>query len=89
MSSHIVLRIIFTVVFSLAVMWTPWWVAGVIALAGMMYFDWYAEALVGAFIFDALYGTGGMSNVIFTSITGILLMVLLVLKQWIRIDSSF
>lgn len=89
MSKKTTIRIIFSIIFLLAVVWTPWWLIVCIALVGMFYFDWYVEALIGAFIFDSLYGVGGFTNIFFITITGVLLMTLVVLKQWIKIDSSF
>jgi len=49
-------RIFFDAILLLTVLFAPWWLFGILALSGMMYWEKFYEGIIAALIFDALFG---------------------------------
>ena len=73
-----ILRIGAIVVLLLSVLFMPFWVSVIIALAGMVYFNIFLEALAFILLSDLLYGVKENSGAIFISFAGAVLLLVLI-----------
>jgi len=64
-------RIAYTIFLVAGLALLPWWGAIVVMAFGMIYFNWYIEAVVAGFVLDALYGTTLLTSGVFTLATSV------------------
>ena len=84
------LRILAFVVLLFSILFMPFWVSAILALAGMAYFPFFIEAVFLFFLSDLLYGAPEPSlwNMVFVSFTMALfcLIILELLKNKLRFN---
>ncbi|MDP9249410.1 MAG: hypothetical protein M3M85_02805 [bacterium] len=78
------LRILVSVVLLFSVLYLPFWVSVILALAGMAYFSVYWEAVVLFLILDALAGVPEARFFGFTFVAFVLSLLLLVATEIIK-----
>jgi len=64
-----ILRILASIILLLSVLFMPFWVSAILALAGMAYFPFFLEAVFLFFLSDLLYGVPEprLFNIVFVS----------------------
>ncbi|OGI65211.1 hypothetical protein A3A95_03835 [Candidatus Nomurabacteria bacterium RIFCSPLOWO2_01_FULL_39_18] len=81
-------RILAFMILLLSILFMPFWVSAILAFAGMVYFSFFAEAVVLFFLSDLLYGAreAKFFNIVFVSliISVLTLFVLEFLKKKIK-----
>ena len=86
--SIMILRIFLSFILLLSILFMPFWVSALLALAGMIYFSFFVEAIFLFFLSDLLYGVEEIRfsyMVFFSFVTSILFLVVLeFLKRKIR-----
>lgn len=55
-------RLVATIIIALSVIFLPWWIYLPLLGGGLIYFQFYWEGLILAFIIDALYGTRSLQG---------------------------
>jgi len=79
-----VLRITFSIILLISVLFLPFWVSLCFALIGMVFFSFFVEAVFLLLLSDLLFGAreGRLFNIIFvaTIITAVLLVVVEIFK---------
>ena len=82
------IRIIASILLLFSILFMPFWVSVILALAGMFYFTIFWEAVVLFFLSDLLYGTteARFHGIVFVSfvITGIVLIIVEILKKKLK-----
>ena len=85
------LRILVSVLLLFSVLFLPFWVTVILALAGMIYFPVYWEAVALFFLSDLLYGTreARYFDIFFVSfiVSFLVLIIIELLKKKIRIQT--
>jgi hypothetical protein len=86
------LRILASLVLLFSILFMPFWVSVILALAGMIYFPFFIEAVFLFFLSDLLYGTpeSRFFNIVFVSfiIALISFIILELLKKRLRFKSK-
>jgi len=85
-----VLRILASLVLLLSILYMPFWLSIILALAAMVYFSFFWESIILFFLSDLLYGTSEIRflNIFFVStiISFLFLIIIELLKKKIRIS---
>ncbi len=85
------LRILATAILLFSVLFLPFWVSMILALVGIIYFNYYFEAVTLALLSDLLFGTPEIKfyNMVFVSFFTalILLFVAQFIKKKIRFNN--
>ena len=79
-------RILVNILLIFLIMLAPWWFVVLTTVLGLIYFNWYIEAIFFGFFLDSMYGVGGFTDWKFSLFAVIAVIVLLYVKQWIRLD---
>lgn len=84
-----IIRILFSIVLLFSILFMPFWVSALLALAGIIYFSKFFETAVLFLLSDLLYGTKEQTGfpVIFTSF--IIAIILLTAKEAIKNKVKF
>jgi len=84
MNTTIVQRIILDIILLLSVLFLPWWITIILALALVFYFKLYYEFIIAAVLTDMLYGVPKAwlfdLAIMYTTFS----IVLFILVQWIK-----
>jgi hypothetical protein len=85
------LRILATAILLFSVIFMPFWVSIILGLIGIIYFNYYLEAVAIALLSDLLYGVpeAKFYNIVFISFFGALVLVFLAqfIKKKIRFNN--
>lgn len=86
------IRILAFIILLLSILFMPFWVSLILALAAMAYFSFFWESVLLFFLSDLLYGVKEIKffNIYFVSfiVSFIILVVLELLKKKIRVYNS-
>jgi len=81
-------RILTSLLLLLSILFMPWWVSVILALAGMIYFNVFWEAVVLFLLSDLLWGVreAKFHNMIFISfiLTTIILIIIEIIKKKLK-----
>lgn len=82
-------RILASIVLLGSVLFMPFWVTVILALAGIIYFNIFLEALAFILLSDLLYGVKENSGAVFISFAGAILLLVLIeiLKKKVKFYS--
>ena len=75
-------RILIDALMLIAVLVLPWYISVVLLAAAIIYFSFYIEGICLAFLFDTLYGSGGVPKVLIMATA--FLMVVMFVKTRVR-----
>ncbi|MDP2789272.1 MAG: hypothetical protein Q8O46_04500 [bacterium] len=84
-----VLRVFFSFLLLLAVLFMPFWLSGILALIGIAFFRTYWEAVVLLFFSDMLLGTSETKFLNFTLVSSALTLLVLILFQFLKEKLKF
>jgi hypothetical protein len=83
-----VFRVLAVIILLFSVLYMPFWLSVVLALAGMIYFSYFAEATVLFLLSDVLYGVkeARFSDTVFVSfiVSAVCLVLLEMLKRKLK-----
>ena len=77
-----IIRAISAIVMILLIALAPWWVAGIAALAALIYFHSYIEIILWGIMIDALYGPP--NSFIYTLAAVVLFLIAYFVKRHMR-----
>jgi hypothetical protein len=87
-----ILRILATVLLLFSVLFMPFWMSVILALAGMIYFNVFWEACVLFLLSDALFGAkvAKFSGMVFVSFFAsiIVLIIIEIIKKYVKFYSN-
>ena len=82
-------RIIFSLILLLSILFLPFWVSVLLAIVGMVFFPYYFEAILILFISDLLYGVPEARYFDLTFVSLILSVILFLAIQFLKKRSMF
>jgi len=83
------IRVLASFLLLFSILFMPFWVSILLALAGMIYFDLYWEAVLLFFLSDLLYGTSEVKLHGLTFISFLLSMIILITIELLKKKLKF
>lgn len=78
-------RFFYTTIFFLCALFFPWWMTLIIGFLGIVFFEWYLEAVFVGFFLDVLYGGVDPTHwVLFGFFYSSIFFLCVVLCEWLK-----